>query len=401
MKNTSRRKFLQHSALASTSLFIPAFLKGFDNGVAQLGNKTNRRLIIVQLSGGNDGLNTLVPYRNDIYYKNRPTLAIPANEVIRLNDDIGLNGVMNPLQHIFDDGNLCVLNSVGYPDPDRSHFRSMDIWQTGSGANEFLSSGWLGRYLDANCQDCEAHYALEMDDTLSLALKGMEKNGFAASNINKLQRSTKNRFLQAISKHHHDHDHEENVAYLYQTMRQTFSSSDYLHEQSKIYTARADYPKGNFGKALKQTAELIISGSDTRIYYTSMTGFDTHTRQKITQERLLGNFAVGMKALTDDLKANKCLDDTLILVFSEFGRRVKQNASGGTDHGTANNVFLIGGKLNKPGVYNAAPNLSQLDKGDLIYEIDFRRIYATILKKWLYANDTPVLGQQFELMDFI
>ncbi len=397
----SRRKFLQHSALASTSLFIPQFLSGFNLGLDKADVNSRRKLVIVQLSGGNDGLNTVVPFRNDIYYGSRPTLAIPENEVIKLNDEIGLNGVMAPMKSIFDDGNLCIINNVGYPNPDRSHFRSMDIWQTASDSNEFLSSGWLGRYLDNYCMDCEVHYAMEMDDSLSLALKGRQKSGFAASNVNKLHRSTKSRFLQAVSKHHHDHEHSENVAYLYQTMRQTFSSANYLHEQSKIYQSRQTYPSNKFGKALKQTAELIISGSDTRIYYTALSGFDTHTRQKNTQDRLLENLAQGLTALTEDLKTNNQLDDTLVMVFSEFGRRVKENASGGTDHGTANNVFLMGGKLNKAGIYNGGANLSSLDEGDLIYEVDFRRIYATILDKWLGADNAEVLNKQFQLMDFV
>ena len=161
-------------------------------------------MVVVQLSGGNDGLNTVIPYGNDVYYKSRPTLAIPKQKVIKLNDELGWNPNLAALRSVYDQGQMSILNSVGYPNPDRSHFRSMDIWHTASDSSEFLSSGWIGRYLDNHCNGCDIpHYALEMDDTLTLALKGIQKSGFAVGNIDRLKKTNDNKFLKAIAQKPH------------------------------------------------------------------------------------------------------------------------------------------------------------------------------------------------------
>ena len=395
-----RRDFLKKSALASTSFMVPSFLNAF-SGKPLLRSRSGKVLVVVQFSGGNDGLNTIIPYQNDIYYQNRPSLAIPKGEVLKVGYELGFNPKMSGLQSLYDEGLLSVINSVGYPNPDRSHFRSMDIWHTASDSDQYLSSGWLGRYLDSNCQRCETPYhALEVDDHLSLALKGNHRNGFAMSNPKQLKRTTDNRFLKTLAKHDHGHE-EENVAYLYKTMIDTQSSADYLFQQSKVHQSGVEYPRTSFGQDLKQISELITADTDTKVYYVSLTGFDTHANQRGQQERLLQQYAEGMKAFVKDLRQNNLLDDTLIMTFSEFGRRVKQNASRGTDHGTANNLFLIGGNLKKPGFFNEAPDLLNLDNGDLIYQIDFRRIYATILEDWLEANPASILTGQFEKLKFV
>lgn len=394
MKNSSRRDFLKNSIFASSSLLIPAFLKaGAPNYLMNKG-RNGRKLVVIQLSGGNDGLNTVVPYQNDIYYKLRPTINIGQQEVLKLNDELGLHPSLKPLRSLYDDGLLSIINNVGYPNPDRSHFRSMDIWQTASDSNEFLSTGWLGRYMDAFGSVVEPHQVLEMDDTMSLALKGANHNGYAVGNIKQLKKGASNKFLKAVVDHH-DHAHEGNTAYLYRTLADTFESADYLHDQSQVYSTSSTYPSSAFGKSLKQTAELIISGADTSVYYVSMGGFDTHANQLGQQSKLLKKYADGVAVFMKDLKANGMLDDVLVMTFSEFGRRVKQNASRGTDHGTASNVFLMGGGLKKPGFYNNGPDLSNLDNGDLKYSIDFRRIYASLLNDWLGVDNRMVLGKEF------
>lgn len=399
-KKMKRRSFLQKSALASTSIFVPAFLRAYQSGPLH-SSRSGKILVIVQLSGGNDGLNTVVPFRNDIYYQQRPSLAIGKNEVVKLSDQLGLNPVLSPLQSLYDDGLLSIINNVGYPNPDRSHFRSMDIWHTASESDEYLSTGWLGRYLDSSCEGCQAaHHALEIDDELSLALKGQNKKGFAMSNPNQLKRQTNNPLLKHLAEQAQP-DHEENVAYLYKILADTYSSADYLTEKAKTFRSKASYPTTPFGRRLQQISELICADTDTRIYYVSLTGFDTHVNQKNQQERLLKQYAEGMKTFVQDLQQNNLLDDTLIMTFSEFGRRVKQNASRGTDHGTANNLFLMGGKLKHPGFYNEGPDLSSLDNGDLIYKVDFRDIYATILNKWLEGSSQQILNNQFQGLPFI
>ena len=399
MQHSSRRNFLKQSALVSSSFFVPQFVNGFGHQV--LNTNTGKTLVIIQWSGGNDGLNTVVPFHNDLYYKNRPNLAIKKEEVLKLNKELGLNPVMKGLKSLYDDGLVSIINNVGYPNPDRSHFRSMDIWHTASDSSEYWSTGWLGRYLDHYCTDRQPYHALEVDDTLSLALKGSNQSGFAASNPKKLKKATSNTFHQAIVQHHHDHDHAENIAYLYKTLIDTQNSANYLHQQSRIYKSRIEYPQNRFARDLKQIAELIVAGTDTKVYYANIGGFDTHVNQKNQQERLLKGYADAIQAFVKDLKQNSRLEDTLIMTFSEFGRRVKQNASRGTDHGTANNLYLIGGKLNKAGIFNEAPNLVDLDGGDLKYTIDFRQVYATILDKWLDVDAKMVLGKSFIPLDLI
>ncbi len=396
----NRRNFLKNTALASTSLWVPSFLQA-QKGISTLSSRQGKILIVIQLGGGNDGLNTVVPYRNDLYYQYRPSLGISKNEVLRVSDELGFNPEMTALQELYDQGYLSVINNVGYPNPDRSHFRSMDIWHTASESTEYLSTGWIGRYLDNDCLGCNTPYhALEVDDSLSLAMKGVQNSGFAMSDPRRLRKATQNQFLQAVAKDAHEHEHE-NVAYLYKTLIDTQHSADYLFEQSKVHQSSTNYPNSPFGKDLKQIAELITADTDTKVYYTSLTGFDTHANQKGKQGRLLKQYAEGMKALVEDLRKHNLLKDTLIMTFSEFGRRVKQNGSGGTDHGTANNLFLIGGDLKKPGFYNEGPDLQRLDEGDLIYQVDFRNVYATILDNWLQSDAPAVLGKDFKKLRFI
>ncbi|MEO6695984.1 MAG: DUF1501 domain-containing protein [Ignavibacteria bacterium] len=409
MKNFSRRNFLKYSAMASTSLLIPNFLKGFqskelyDNTLLQKLISGGKKLIIVQLSGGNDGLNTIVPYRNDIYFSMRPGLSLSENKIVKLNDELGLNSAMSSMKNIFDNGNMSIINSVGYPNPDRSHFRSMDIWQSGSGSDQYLSTGWIGRYLDSECESCKNPYsAIEVDSTLNMTMKGLSKSGMAIEDPKKFYINSSERYLLEVSQKAKDHDHEDsNVSYLYKTLAETTSSAEYVYENSKIYKSKKDYPDTTFGNNLKTIAEMIISNINTTVYYVSMSGFDTHVNQKGRQEKLLSELSAGLSSLTEDLKENNKLDETLILTFSEFGRRVQQNASGGTDHGTANNLFLIGGKLKTAGIYNSAPDLSNLKDGDLQYEIDFRSVYATILNKWLGADDSLILGKDFNYLNFL
>jgi uncharacterized protein (DUF1501 family) len=397
-----RRDFLKSSALASGAFLIPSFLKPLE--AMAMGDMSGyKNLVIIQLSGGNDGLNTIVPYGNDIYYQKRKTIAIQQPDIIKLNDAQGLNPNLSALKEIYDQGWMSIINSVGYPNPDRSHFRSMDIWQTGSDANQFLTTGWIGRYLDSNCNTCTDPYtAIEVDDTLSLAMKGLKMKGIAVENPAKLYEATRDPFFKQLV---HQHDsanlNEDNLGYLYKTMIETYSSADYIQQTSKTYNTTALYPQTPFANQLKSVARFINSGLKTRVYYVSLNGFDTHTGQQSQQGRQLKTYGDAVAAFVKDLKQANKLDDTLVMTFSEFGRRVEQNASNGTDHGTANNVMIFGGKLKKQGIYNNSPDLAQLDNGDLKYEVDFRDVYATLLDKWLNVNNSQVLKKNFAGLNFV
>jgi uncharacterized protein (DUF1501 family) len=398
----NRRNFLRNTGFATAgSLFVPAFMKPFE-AMALDELSLYKNLVVVQLSGGNDGLNTVIPYGNDIYYQKRRSIAIQPNDIVKLNDMQGLNPNMKALQELYDQGWMTIINDVGYPNPDRSHFRSMDIWQTGSDSNQFLSTGWIGRYLDSNCQTCQFPYtAIEVDDTLSLALKGQTKKGIALKDPGALFRNTNDPFFKTMMQNDKEHLDEDNLGYLYKTMIETSSSAKYIQETSKIYQSKISYPNTGFSNQLKTVSKFISSGLKTKVYYVSLSGFDTHVNQNQQQGNLLKQYSEGMATFIKDLKANNKLDDTLVITFSEFGRRVEQNASNGTDHGTANNMMIFGGKLKKQGIFNSAPNLRDLDSGDLKYQVDFRQVYGTILDKWLDVNNASILNKKFNSLDFI
>lgn len=394
-----RREFLQLGSLATASLMVPQFLKAFEKKpMVPPGNKV---LVVLQMSGGNDGLNTVVPVRNDIYYKERPRLAIKKEGALQLTDDAGLNPALVAFKELYDEGNIAILNSVGYPDPDRSHFRSMDIWHTASNSNEYKSTGWLGKYLDNQCQNCDKPtQALELDDVLSLALKGEQAKGLALTDPKKLFNASQAQYFKALAKQHR-YEHERPVDYLYKTMAETISSADYIYQQSKLHPSAAVYPTTELGRNLKTIASLVFSDINTKVYYVSVGSFDTHVGQEGTQKRLFTEISDAVKAFSTDLKNNGRFNDVMLMTFSEFGRRVSQNASGGTDHGTASNMFFISGGLKEKGLLNEMPNLSDLNDGDLKHKVDFKNVYATILNKWLGTNDKAILGKQYDYLKFI
>jgi uncharacterized protein (DUF1501 family) len=395
-----RKEFIQVGSLATASLMLPKFLKAFEaKNMVPAGNKV---VVILQLSGGNDGLNTVIPIRNDIYYKARPRLGIERTKALSLTDEVGLHPALTGFKELYDDGSLGIMNGVGYPNPDRSHFRSMDIWQTGSPATEYMTTGWVGRYLDAQCKGCDKPtQAIEIDDVLSLAMKGEHVKGIAVKDPRRLYGTANEKFFRDVLKNHIDNGGEAPVDYLYKTMAETLSSADYIFKQSRLHPTSADYPKSDLANSLKTIASLIYSDINTKVYYVSLGSFDTHVNQDAQQQRLFTEMNDAVKAFVKDLKDNNRFNDVMLFTFSEFGRRVEQNASGGTDHGTANNMFMISGGLKQKGLINPFPDLSDLQEGDLKYNVDFKNVYATVLNKWLGANDENILGKKYDYLSFI
>ena len=393
-----RRTFIKSSLLASTSLLVPRFLQA---STFRLSSTTNKKLVIIQLSGGNDGLNTVIPFRSDNYYKLRPNLAQAKGSILEVNDDLGLNKSLTNMNRLYQDGMLSIVNGVGYPNPNRSHFRALDIWHSASNANEYINTGWLGRYLDSYCEGLVP--AIEVDDTLSLAMKGEVLQGLAVSNPNRFYRTSKDPFFDALGSSTNKVTlGDSNLDYLYKTLVNTQSAAGYIFEKSKLYTPKASFPSTALGGKLKQTAQFINARLDTKVFYVEHGGFDTHAGQINTQSRLLGQLDEALAAFIQELQNGNSLDDTLVMVFSEFGRRVKENASGGTDHGTANSIFVIGSKLNTPGLVNPYPSLENLDdNGDLIFNTDFRDVYATLLEGWMGADSHKVLGNSFSNLGFV
>ncbi len=396
-----RREFFQIGSLATASFMVPKFLKAFETGsTVTAGNKV---VVILQLSGGNDGLNTVIPVRNDIYYKSRPRLGIVRDKALTLTDEVGLHPALTSFKAAYDDGTLGILNNVGYPNPDRSHFRSMDIWHTASQSSEYWNTGWVGRYLDAQCSGCDKPtQALEIDDVLSLALKGEQIKGLALKDPKRLYGISNERYFKDVLKQHgSDHHDEQPVDYLYKTMAETLSSADYIFQQSRLHPSKTEYPATELGKSFKTIASLIFSDINTKVYYVSLGSFDTHVAQEGQQQRLFKEMNDAVGAFIKDLKENNRFNDVLLFSFSEFGRRVAQNASGGTDHGTANNMFFVSGGLKEKGILNALPDLNDLDAGDLRYKVDFKNVYATVLHNWLKTDDKKILGADYNKLGFI
>ena len=383
----NRRHFIKKSSLASGLLLVPGFLKPLERFTFSPGQK---KLVVIQLSGGNDWLNTVVPYKNDVYHRARPRLALKETQIIPLEKDLALNASLGALKEFYDQGEMTIVNNVGYPNPDRSHFRSMDIWQSASSSSQILHTGWLGRYLDNNCTG--SFEAIETDDFLSLALRGKKLNGMAVKNIQQLQKETNTAYFRdLINATKGEILTEDNQGYLYKTLIETQSGINYLYEKNKVATNTATYPDTELGKLLKNIAGLIANETDTKVYYVSQTGFDTHAGQFEKQNQLLNQYAEAVAAFVRNLKDLNKWDNTLVFTFSEFGRRVEENASQGTDHGTAGNVILFGKNLEKKGIVNPGPNLENLDDGDLKFTVDFRSIYKDILQNWLSADADKII----------
>lgn len=376
---TSRRHFLKQTGLVSTAWLLPSFLKA----MAPIGGTAHRKLVVIQLSGGNDGLNTVVPWRNDAYQANRQRLALPKDRLLAITDDFAFNPGATGLKRLYDQGLLCVVQGVGYPEPDRSHFRSLDIWHSASASNEYWSTGWLGRYLDL--RGTAPHDVIEVGSTLSLAGRGERIKALTLTDAQRLFRSTREPYFAALAQGE-GHEHAT-VSYLYRTMAETYQSAAYVKEQLKPTATPGAFLKDDLGKQLRTVAHFINSGLDTTAYYVTTSGYDTHTNQLQRHERLLRSLGDNLHAFVAQLKAGGELENTVVMVFSEFGRRVKQNASNGTDHGTAGPVILIGGGLKKSGIFNPLPSLTDLDaNGDMRFSVDFRSVYAAVLQDWLAVD---------------
>ena len=398
----SRRHFLKVTSLASASLMVPQFLKGTANFLAAGQGKV---LVVIQLSGGNDGLNTVIPFSNNEYYKLRPTLSYTKDEVIGLTSDLGLHPAMEGMADLWDNGELCIINNVGYPNPNRSHFRSMDIWQSASDENQYLQTGWVGRWLDSQCKNgsCHAYDALEIDEALSLTMKGEKLKGIAFADYKKFYNIANNAYLKRLAEATPTPAHDDTpVEYLQKTFVSASQSAQIIHDKTKSYSSFAIYPQHALAKKLKVVADLVKAEAPAAVYYVSISGFDTHAGQRFFHNNLLKQYSESIKAFTDDLRKAGRLDDVMVMTFSEFGRRAKENGSKGTDHGTASNVYIMGGKLKKKGFLNAAPNLTDLDaEGDIKYTVDFRQVYSTILNGWLGADANAIIGKPFSSLGFV
>jgi uncharacterized protein (DUF1501 family) len=362
-----------------------------------LGTNDDRVLVIVNFQGGNDGLNTVVPFGMPSYYKYRPTLGIAPGDVLRIDDTVGLNPVLKPLKDMYDRGQVAIVQGVGYPDPDLSHFRSTEIWQTAA-PTKYLSTGWLGRYLDtANLPPDNLFNAIALADVLPEALVSEKIDVPAIAQLNGYGLQSDKRGgvgrdeFHAIVSNTDVPFRSPYLAHVAEIEDHAQRGSEELPQLIAGYQAQATYPATAIGRSFALAAQIVGTKLGTRVLYIQHGSFDTHTTQKGTQDRLLADFADAASAFYTDLAAHGNDKRVLTVTFSEFGRRVGENASRGTDHGTAAPMFALGGGL-KGGLYGAQPSLDDLDNGNLKFSTDFRSVYATLLERWLERPSAAIVG---------
>jgi prepilin-type processing-associated H-X9-DG protein len=356
-------------------------------------------LVVIQMGGGNDGLNTIVPWSDDAYHRARPVIRVAENSVIKLNDRIGLNPALAGLNALYADGHVAIIQGVGYPNPNRSHFEATQIWETASPEHP-LATGWLGRTLDRQfplgTKPPSFFDAVALGDTLPTALVAQHVDVAAIGTLNSFAYNTvKDVKTQAgVLYDGAKPGQSPYLGMIAETARQAYHGGDVLRAKIAGYAPAATYPTDGFSNELKLAAQLIGSDVGVRIIFVSLGSFDTHANQRAQQDRLLKYMADGLLAFYRDLAAHGRDKQVLTMTFSEFGRRVTQNASNGTDHGTAMPLFVVGGGV-KGGIYGDHPSLVDLDNGDLRYHTDFRSVYATVLERWLGRTSSDVLAGSF------
>ena len=410
----TRGEFLQQMALVGASgPFMPAVFKRLlplasAHGVTSQQTANDRVLVVVQMAGGNDGLNTVVPYGIGKYYDLRKNTGIQTAQVLPLNNEVGLHSSLTSFKQMWDDKTLAIVEGVGYPNPSYSHFESMRIWQSADPALK-IQDGWLGRYMSGIKSDPQAMNALSVGKSVpqSMASAGVSvpsveniqsyalQGDFAAPQVTASRLDALNNLYSAIP------PTLTAGALLKGTYESALSTSRKLQDADKAYTSTVTYPPNNtLASGLKLIAEAICGDLGLQVCHVSLGGWDTHASQNFTHSRLLSYLADSIRAFHEDLKAHGKDKDVLVMTWSEFGRRAQENGSAGTDHGSAAPMFLAGTPV-KGGLYGQRPDLAKLDNGNLRFTVDFRSVYRTVLDKWMNAPADSILGGTFEALPFL
>jgi uncharacterized protein (DUF1501 family) len=408
---TDRRDFLKTSSLLGFGARVPTFLGNTALAAprADQAGAKDTILVVVQLTGGNDGLNTVIPIKDELYAKYRPSIGIKKADARKLDDDYAFHPAMEGLAKHFTDGLASVIHGVGYPNPSQSHFRSMDIWHAAS-TQDSLTEGWLGKALKQ--KPLPAFHLAAGNEAAPLALTGAAARVPSIATLADFQlktggstsaeKSTQKKVIEATAMPAGNSSSAPNMLdFVRRTATTTYAGSDRIQALAKNYEPKATYPATGLANRLKIAAQLIDAGIGARIFYVSMDGFDTHSGQGAatgSHANLLGELSGAVSAFYDDLEARGHGKRVCVMTFSEFGRRAKENGSQGTDHGSGAPMILVGGKL-KPGFHGTHPSLAKLDEGNLVHTTDFRRVYAAMLKTWLGLDAKAILGQEFAPLD--
>ena len=432
----TRREFLRSTMLGASSAWtIPMFVErtfaqlhteAKDLAVQATTGKDDTILVVVQLAGGNDGLNTLIPYADDAYHKARPQLAKKEKEIIRLSDHVGLNAAMPFLGSLYKEGGLGIVQGVGYPNPNRSHFVSTSIWETGD-TNNRSATGWLGRYFDNACPGADPTVGMSFNKTQPESFGALKNPGVCLSSPELYrwihsggERALAEEFFAELNQQggedepisgasiampaggRHGGIHgETNLAFLERVALDARVSSAKILERAAKHKTNIPYDGTPLARNLNLVARMIAGGMPTRVYYVSHGGFDTHNQQANTHDRLLGQLDSGLKSFFADLKEQGNDKRVVLMTFSEFGRRVAENASAGTDHGKASCLFVAGAGVSG-GLYGKHPSLTELSEGDITHSVDFRSVYASLLTDWLRASNLKaILGANYSKLGLI
>ena len=388
----SRRRLLKNAGLISTAPLLPGFLR---QALAVEQEDNGRILVVIQMDGGNDGLNTVVPFAQDAYREKRPEIALPDNQLIKIDNSVAFNGAMSAAAELLNDGRLAVVQGVGYPDSNRSHFRSMAIWHTASNADDLPENGWAGRALDLHASGQTDSFFIG-DEDLPLSLRGRRSVATSMSPGKSLELNAKIDPVAAIQKSRSD---ESLDAFVRRNVLDAYTTVGKLNKPERR-SSSVTYPTSSLAARLKTVARFIEMESSARVYYAIQAGYDTHEKQLNSHARLLGDFSGAVKVFLDDVKSMGLEDRVLLMAFSEFGRRVSENGSAGTDHGTAGPVFFAGSPV-QSGLIGASPDLHDLDGDDLKMQFDFRQVYASVLDNWLQIPSEKVLGGRFETLPIL
>ena len=390
---TDRRSFLKQSTAVTLGALPSVIYRGAMASESPTANSDGKILVVVQMSGGNDGINTVVPFADEGYAKHRQKLRLPTDRLIKVDDSVALHPSMRSAADLLDSGKLAIVPGVGYPNPSRSHDISMAIWHSATigGEKTLRTHGWLGKAMDSVKRDARAsarnspQMILLGDESQPLAIQSRRSTAITMSNLTDLRLKAP---LHAVKKSKHlSMEANELNQFVERTMRNATVAASSMEQT--IDQANADnvsYPSTRLGRRMQSVSTLIKSGFETPVYYTIQDGYDTHAAQLYTHSRLLREFSGAIKAFLDDLDSAGLSDRVCVLGFSEFGRRVAENGSAGTDHGTAGPVFIAGNQVH-PGLTGKTPDLLDLVNGDLRMSVDFRDVYREVTTNWLGLED--------------